>query len=480
MAIKAGQIVHAGNETVVIDRIQTGGPGQLNIPTEKIYELGNFKSVGTIRDTPDLSFSLESYDVSTEVETMLAGAYAGRSVADAVTNGTTTVTSASAGFTSADVGRMIIIPGDGVGGGDYVSTVASVTNGTTIVAADAVTGTGTGRTLKIVPNGIDLATAVPIDIASQFKAGQTVAAPYDVVGSVALPFLYVESMSYRFGYRDNASQSASLRGDTIFYNPGATYVQTATGTNSANQAVATVNPAYASAEADGRRVLSVTVGAKRLTFGVDYTESYGAITSGAATTTVTIIDAVPTTSTIRIVYCSPTLKQYLQAVHPLSTVKPAAVRGKDIAIYLGGYDPADPASSLANKVKRIQSANIDWRVQIDRDQELGNHYATGLDFDVPAVSGSIDFRPADPAELQALIRKFTGVTDPYKAVGPSSADPMEMDVVVMDPDTGLTLKRIHVPDARFTLPGFAGRIQTKLNVTANFESDEGTMLVYER
>ena len=53
---------------VVIDRAQTAGPGQLNIPTQKIYELGNYKSVSTIRDTPDLTFNLESFDVSTEIE----------------------------------------------------------------------------------------------------------------------------------------------------------------------------------------------------------------------------------------------------------------------------------------------------------------------------------------------------------------------------------------------------------------------------
>jgi hypothetical protein len=47
MAIKGGQIIHAGNGVAVIDRIQTAGPGQLNIPTEKIYELGNYKSVAT-------------------------------------------------------------------------------------------------------------------------------------------------------------------------------------------------------------------------------------------------------------------------------------------------------------------------------------------------------------------------------------------------------------------------------------------------
>ena len=43
MAIKAGQIIHTG-DTVLVQRLQTAGPGNLNIPTQKIYELGNYKS----------------------------------------------------------------------------------------------------------------------------------------------------------------------------------------------------------------------------------------------------------------------------------------------------------------------------------------------------------------------------------------------------------------------------------------------------
>lgn len=70
MAIKAGQILHDANG-YVINRIQSAGPGNINIPEEKVYELGNFESVCTIRDTPDLSFDLESLAVSTEMEAII-------------------------------------------------------------------------------------------------------------------------------------------------------------------------------------------------------------------------------------------------------------------------------------------------------------------------------------------------------------------------------------------------------------------------
>jgi hypothetical protein len=406
MAIKAGQIVHAGNGVAVIDRIQTGGPGQLNIPTEKIYELGNYKSVATVRDTPDLTFTAESFDVSNEFEALLTG--------------------------------------------------------------------------QPAAGPIDLATSRPVDIASQFKAGLTAADPTLVTGSVALPFLYLEQMSYRFGLRDNATMSATLRGDTIFYNPGATFVQTAVGTNTANQSVITTNPAYQVAGGDQRRILSVTVGTKRLSFGADYTESYGTVTLGAAITTLTILLAVPATENIRIVYASPTSLQYPQSVHPDTTVKPAAVKGRDIEIYVGGvdaYDPLDIPGSAVNKLTSVQSVQLDWRVTIEKDEEFGNYYAVGQDFETPVVNGSIEIKPRDDADFRTLLRKVTGVTDPLKVIGPDTAVPLELHIVVKDPETGDVIKRLFVEDARFTAPGFSGRVQQKLTVTMQWESDEGTLIL---
>jgi hypothetical protein len=481
MAIKGGQIIHAGNGTTVIDRVQTGGPGQVSIPTEKIYELGNNKSVATVRDTPDLTFGLESYDCSPEVETLVTNAYLGRSVSDAATTASdTTLTSATAAFTSADVGRMVIVEGGNTGGKEFVSTIESVTSATEVVVAVAPTATVSAAALAVVPNGIDLATVVPMDVASQFKAEKDAADPFKVVASVAVPFLYLEQMSYRFGLRDNATQSGQFRGDTIFYNPGATFVESAQGSGVAGQTVVTAHPAFQSAEGDARRVLSVTVGSKRLNLGADYTETYGPVTAGAATTTVTLTEAVPVEQKVRVVYASPDELRYDESVHADVAVVPAAIKGRDIEIYLGGYDPNDVAGSQANKLTSVQSVNADWRVQIDKDEEFGNYYAVGLDFDVPTVNGSIDIKPRDPQDLLALLRKTQGVSDDKKVLGTSSAEPLALDVVIKNPETGKTIKRLHVDDARFTAPGYQGRVQQKTTVSLPWESDEGGLLVFHR
>ena len=124
--------------------------------------------------------------------------------------------------------------------------------------------------------------------------------------------------------------------------------------------------------------------------------------------------------------------------------------------------------------------NVDWRITLDKDNELGNAYAVGQDFDVPTVNGSIEIRPRDPQDFQALLRRLTGVTDATKVLGAKSSVPLPLDIVIRHPETGVTLKRLHVPDARFTVPGYSGRVNQKTNVTVNFESDEGELLVFSR
>lgn len=477
MAIKAGQIIHVGNGAVVIDRIQTAGPGNVNIPVETIYELGNYQSIAQIRDTPDLSFSMESYDVSTEIESLLVGGYAGRSTADgATTAGSPNVTSATAAFTSADVGRTITVAGAGVAGGLFTATILSITSGTVVVTDTNATGTVTGAALTVAQTVFSPANAVPIDMKSVFKSGLATATPYDTVDSVGLPFLTLEQVQYRFGLKEDARQTATLRGDSIYYNPGSTYVESTAGTGAANQTVVTAHPAYSIDEGGvTRRVLDVMVGTKRLVFGIDYTESYGTVTNGAAVTTLTLLAAVPTTSTIQIMYSSPTVETFGTGVHaPVSATKPAAIRGRDIAVYLGGYNPAAP---YTNRVLGVQAVNVDWRVQLQKDEEFGNYHAVAQDYDVPSVTGSIQVKPADAPTLIALMQKITGAADATKTATATSAPALALDIVLHSPTDGSVLKRLHVPDARLTLPGFSGRVQQKLDVTMNFGSDTGTLVV---
>jgi Phage tail tube protein len=70
---------------------------------------------------------------------------ASRSVSDAVTNATTTVTSATAAFTQNDVGRFITASADFAAG----TYIVSVTNATTIVLNQAALTTGAAKTIVV-------------------------------------------------------------------------------------------------------------------------------------------------------------------------------------------------------------------------------------------------------------------------------------------------------------------------------------------
>jgi hypothetical protein len=65
------------------------------------------------------------------------------------TNASTTFTSATAAFTSADTGRVLIIFDQGTGGTSTVTTISSVTNATTVVLAAAAAATETGLTFLV-------------------------------------------------------------------------------------------------------------------------------------------------------------------------------------------------------------------------------------------------------------------------------------------------------------------------------------------
>ncbi len=420
MAIKSGQILHVANDVTLVERLQTGGPGSLNIPKERIYELGNYQSVATIRDTPDLQYSLESLDTTCALEAML-----------------TRLPLASASF--------------------------------------------------------DLGACRPLDLATPLKPGKNAPAPFTVVQSVGIPYLYPESLSYRFGLRDNASQTVSLRGDSIFYCPGVVYVQTTTAGVAAGGTIATTNPAGLYTDSSGaRRVLSVEVDDDRLSYGPDYSVASAGSTA-FETATVTFTRAVTAGKQIRIMYFSNTSRDWPQTVHTSAAVKPAALRGRDIDIYVGppptsvlptttrpngAYDPADVAGSQQYKWTSVQSANVDWRVTLDADEEFGNYYRVGQDFEVPDVTGTVNIKPRNPDEILTKLRQATGVTDVNQAIGPNLASLLCVDIVLKNPVDGSTLKRLRIPDARFDVPGYAPRVQQKMTMDLSFESDGGQLLAY--
>lgn len=155
------------------------------------------------------------------------------------------------------------------------------------------------------------------------------------------------------------------------------------------------------------------------------------------------------------------------------------MRGKDIDVYIGGYDPSNPLASAANKWTGVQAATIEWRVTQEVEEEFGNYFAVSRDFDVPTVTGTIDILPRHADDLFKKIREITGVSETNRVIGATTAVPLPLDIVIKDGENGgITLKRFHVKDARFSVPGYSPRPEQNVTMTLSFESDGGSLEIY--
>lgn len=441
MAIKAGQILHAMNRSVV-DRIQTAGAGNLNIPTEKIRELGNYQAVATVRDIPDLSFNLDVLDVDTEIEALLSG------------------------VNFADLG-------DEAYGDPNAATPA----------AAAV---------------YDLATNQPVDIVSPFKSRQ---GNFDIVRSVAIPHLTLETAAYRYGLRENAGETFTLRGDSIYYSPGSIQVQEDTGDGATTGFAFTAYDPRDAATPTGTAVtailyreqgediyaLNVAVDGERQVPGDDYTERADGSGIDFAT-------APAAGAEVRIVFgfdpaqLPDGVDSYPQSVHQGLSVKPAAIRGKDINLWVAVVaNNVAPTWADFHRWSDVQSFNCDWRVTIEDDFEFGNPRAVARDYtDNPEVTGSVEVRHRSPEAMFEKLQEITGVPGD-QIIGPQSSVTVHLLLQLHNPDghgttardVGSVLKSLYVPDARFILPGYEGRVQQKLNQTMNFESDGGVLRIFK-
>lgn len=404
MAIKAGQILHAMN-TFIVDRIQTAG-ANLNIPTERIYELGNYQSVAVIRDIPDLSFDLDVLDVGTAVEGLLTS----------------------------------LSPDPH---GDPDGTMYS------------------------------LLTNFPADIISPMKSAQ---GAFDIVKTVVVPHLMLESVSYRYGLQENAGEQYTLQGDAIFYVPGTAEQIVATATASQTSFPFGVTALPYNEGGTTFYALNVSVDGERMTKGIDYEET---------ATGITLDEGVDAGAIVRMVVgtdAGANAKTFPQeTTHRTIAIKPAAIRGKDIDVFIGTQN-GDPW-----RWGGVQSVNVDWRVDLEDDYEFGQSRAVARDAtDAPEVTGQIEIRPRNPRDFYAQLRAVTGV-DENEIIGPQSSVVVPIEIQLKNPESGgaenradgEVVKTLYIPDARFTIPGYEGRVQTKSDPTLEFESDTGILEIFK-
>ena len=133
----SGQIVTAFDGTVAVFSLQ-----------QTDLDGTNASTLAAIADFTAGKFALAFFLTEDKIFNLIYAADSGSAdatFADAVFNSTTTVTSATAAFVAADVGKEIT--GAGIPAG---TTIASRSSATTIILSQATTTTGTGKSITIV------------------------------------------------------------------------------------------------------------------------------------------------------------------------------------------------------------------------------------------------------------------------------------------------------------------------------------------
>jgi hypothetical protein len=300
MSVHAGEILHVGGNNV-IDRIQSAGLGDVRLPIETIREVGNREVVDKIPGEPDFTFTLESYDVSTDLMAFLTGAAPG-------------------------------------------------TSGSSAGAAGASDPEGTEY---------DWLDCVFVNIPSPWKDPDSGSSGVVEAGHL-VPGYYPTSLRYRFGVTDNATQEVELGGGAFYYAEAAPIEQFETG-NGATKNFATDNPAiqYRRGGKDGttfRSIFGVLVNGQLQTEEVDYEVEGGAADPGS-TATVKFTTAPENEADIRFCYFTSAAQAYPQGIHASVIVKPGAVRGRNIKVLIdgvrvGGIQSAELQASVEGEVER--------------------------------------------------------------------------------------------------------------------------------
>lgn len=474
MAVKAGSILHSANGNL-IDRIQTGGPGSLNIPQDKVYELGNYQSVAIVRDVPDLSFSLDCLDVDTEIEATLTGADpSAASDGDSynLANAKTVdiISPWKSPYGEFGIVRGVAIP-------QLALESASYRYGLSDNAGEQFTLRG--DSIYYIPG-----TPYQDDFTGN---GSTTAFSFE--NGPAL--LYQESGD------DLYALNVSVDGERMTPGDDYTATDTAVTFNTAPANGAKIRIIYGSSTAgtyaqtvhQGISVKPAAIRGKDIDVFFSTAVKVATVTQKAVDTNV----ATLTTSAAHNLSVGDTITvSGVGAPFDGTFTTVTGTTGTSIKYALTNADVTETAATgtvtMAVEVRwqDVQSCNIDWKVTLEEDREFGNAHAISREAtDVPDVTGQIEVKPRSVEALFNRLQQITGLPA-SQVIGPDSSVAGALRVELRNPGSGGTTSRAvgdvikthYIPAARFTIPGYEGRVQQKLTVTLEWQSDDGAHYVY--
>ncbi len=516
MAIKGGQILHVTGG-FVIDRIQTGGITGINVNEDRIEELGNVEAIGTLRDIPDLTFEIESFDVSTELESILLGGINDESdgatfdLADNVPINILSPFKTSGAYT---VDGGVIVPfltleslSYSFALGDPATMTASMRGDSVFYTSGSVfeeTFDGTGSqtvfsfantAYKSTISGTDYyALSLTVDdvrqrIVTDYSNSATdftfVVAPASGTGNVKVVYASAAAVSYlQTVHPAGVAAQGTLTLDTI---------PTDADTMTIDSKVYTWEDTLT--DVDGNIYTGGTLAQAKLNLvaamdlsgsaGTDYATS---MTAHGTVDIATFIsdDAILTAKAVGLAGDSiATTETYtpagnifdattLGAVTSGVDAKPVGVRGRDTYVRLGNGDTIPTYTDWLG----VQSGSIDWSVSLERDEEFGNSQVVSQDFDTPDVSGSITMKAADVNALMSQIQDVAGISG--TDVANATEDPPELQIEIKTKNNnGVTTKTWIVPDAKFVLPQLSGAVGSKLESDFTFISTTGVLEIYK-
>jgi hypothetical protein len=404
MSVHAGTILHVGGANV-IDRIQSAGLGDVNIPIETIREVGNYLVVDKVPGEADFTFSLESLDMGTDFMAFLTG----------------------------KVGAL---------------------------AANSPPGSADPAGTQYKWEDVSF-----VNVVSPWKDPDT-GSSGDITAGHLVPGYLPTRLTYRFGATDNATMTADLAGGEFYYGNFAPVEEFAQG-DGIQTAFITTDPTehYRVGGAAGtafKDVFGVIVGRKVMIQDVDYT------VTGGDDTVATITFAVPpkVTDLVRFSYFTSAAKAYPQTVHADTLVKPAAVRGRNIKVYLG-------AGGQRARVASVQTVDLEASLETDVERELGSAEIVGRTINGTDCTGTLTVRSKDSDAFLALLAKVTGVA-PDEVFGYFNINTIPLTIQVENPKSGTILKTIVVDQAQFQPPGTPARVNTPTDFAIRFGSQNGT------
>lgn len=416
MSVHAGTIVHVGGNNV-IDRIQSAGLGDAQQQFDVIREVGNDQVVDKVPGDPDFTFTLESLDVSTELEAWLTG----------------------------KLGTALADPAAGPG------------------AADAA---GTGYSWLDGKN---------VNIASPWKdpvSGQAGA----VVAGHILPGYYPTRIRYEMGVTDNAQMTVELGGGSYYYalHPPVEQLEVGDGVQTD---FPTTDPAVGqriggAAGTTFRHIFGVLVNGVLQVEGLDYTQAGPQVAPANGVATLTFLNPPPNNADIRFLYFTTAARAFPQAVHADTIVKPGAVRGRNICVYLG-----DGGQRV--KLGGVQSFNLEATVDSTVDREFCNEDPTGRTVNGRDTTGQVVVRSKDAAAFMGLLSKITGVPA-GEVVGWLNLNDVPLTIEIQNPkNPAEVLKTLRVDDAIFTVPGTPSRVNSPTDFTLQYQSRTGDYTAYK-